>query len=317
MKIVATDYYCMNPGDLNDHSLRSFDDFKSYDVTRTEDIIPRCIDADIIITNKTVFDKEIIRQLPNLKFICVSATGYNCVDTKAARARGIIVSNVSNYSTHSVAQHVFSMILSLKHQVEKYSHSVKAGHWSESKHFSYWEGGFTELKGKTLGLLGYGNIAKQVCTIAKAFGMNVMVHHPNKRASYPDHVTWVSQSELWSQCDILSLHAPLTEKTRHIICKSTLEQMKSDCLLINTARGGHVQELDLANHLHDNPNFYVALDVLSSEPPQAKHILYGCSNCYITPHQAWSSREARQTLLNGVYENIMAFKKEAPINVVN
>ncbi len=317
MKIVATDYYCMNPGDLDDAKLRSLSDFTSYDVTKPSDIVSRCQDADVIITNKTVFDKKILEQLPKLKFICISATGYNCVDIEASKDRGIVVSNVSNYSTHSVAQHVFAMILSIKHQVQKYSDSVKSGDWSRSKHFSYWDGGFTELKDKSLGLFGYGNIAQQVSKIALAYGMRVLVHHPNKRSSYPEDVKWVGLSALWAQSDIISLHAPLNDSTADIICQATLEQMKSNAILINTARGGLVHESALANHLHNQAQFRAVLDVLTTEPPKADHVLYDCSNCFITPHQAWSSQEARQTLLNDVYSNIDAFKKGTPINVVN
>ena len=308
MKIVALDYHTLNPGDIDDTSIRSLGDFNEYPNSSSKEGIARAQGAEVVIVNKYVMSRTVIEQLPTLKYICVSATGYNNVDIEAAKEHGVIVSNVSGYSTTSVVQQVYSLLLASSNSVARYNTEVSNNEWSNQSFFSYWHQPIVELHGKTMGLLGYGDIAQAVAKVAVAFGMNVVVHHPNKLDAYPDGVQWVTWDELLLQSDYISLHAPLNRGTQDIINTSSLNKMRSTAVLVNTARGPLVSEAALYDALHAGVIKAACLDVMCQEPPQADHPLYSLDNCIITPHQAWASIESRQRLLDGLVHNINGYK---------
>lgn len=317
MNIVALDYHTLNPGDIDDSLLFQVGNVSIYDHSTHSEAVLRAKDADIIIVNKFLVTEELLARLPKLKYVCVSATGYNNVDLEAASKAGISVSNVVGYSTPSVAQQVFSLILAITNKVSMYSQEVSSNQWSNQNYFSYWNEPIVELQNKTLGLYGYGNIAQEVAQIGIAFGMNVVVYHPNRKEKYGQNVKWLSQKNLLEQSDILSLHAPLTNGTSNLINKETLSAMKKSAILINTARGPLVNEKDLYNALKEYRIRAAALDVMCQEPPEINHPLYGLDNCIITPHQAWASVESRMRLLQLLIKNICSYKKGNILNKVN
>lgn len=317
MKIVALDYHTLNPGDIDDSALRALGQVETFYNSDLEQAIARAQDAEVIIVNKFKVDDTILKHLPKLKYLCVSATGYNNIDINAAKTHSVKVSNVKGYSTASVVQQVFSLIFSITNEVARYSNEVSNNEWSDQDHFSYWHEPIRELNGKTLGLLGYGDIAKGVAKVALAFGMNVKVNHLSKLKSYPNGVVWDSWVNILSSSDIISLHAPLTDATSNIINKDSLAQMKKEAILINTARGPLVDEQVLYDALRNKTIRAAGLDVLCAEPPAKNHPLFDLDNCIITPHQAWASLESRQRLLQGLINNINGYKEGDLLNVVS
>ena len=319
MKLVILDGYAENPGDLSWNGLSKLvDEYTVYDITAPEDIIKRSLDADILVTNKTPVTRQTIEKLPKLKFIAVLATGFNVVDCKAARERGIPVSNIPAYSTDSVAQLVFGFMLEFSNRVALHSESVKNGDWEKSEHFCYLKAPISLLSGKTLGIVGFGRIGFAVAEIANAFKMRVLAFSPHTN-TYDGFgkVEFCSFERLVAESDFVTLHCPLTESTSGMVNKAFLEKMKKTAYLINTSRGGVVNENDLAEALENGTIAGAGLDVLSAEPPKGGNVLIGAKNCLITPHIAWASLEARTKLLNIFLENVESFVKGTPVNVVN
>ncbi len=319
MKLVILDGYAENPGDLSWNGLSKLvDEYTVYDITAPEDIIKRSLDADILVTNKTPVTRQTIEKLPKLKFIAVLATGFNVVDCKAARERGIPVSNIPAYSTDSVAQLVFGFMLEFSNRVALHSESVKNGDWEKSEHFCYLKAPLSLLSGKTLGIVGFGRIGFAVAEIANAFKMRVLAFSPHTN-TYDGFgkVEFCSLERLVAESDFVTLHCPLTESTSGMVNKAFLEKMKKTAYLINTSRGGVVNENDLAEALENGTIAGAGLDVLSAEPPKGGNVLIGAKNCLITPHIAWASLEARTKLLNIFLENVENFVKGTPVNVVN
>lgn len=319
MKLVILDGYAENPGDLSwDGLSKLVDEYVVYDITAPEDIIKRSLDADILVTNKTPVTMQTIEKLPKLKFIAVLATGFNVVDCKAARERGIPVSNIPAYSTDSVAQLVFGFMLEFSNRVALHSESVKNGDWEKSEHFCYLKAPISLLSGKTLGIVGFGRIGLAVAEIANAFKMRVLAFSPHTN-TYNGFgtVEFCSIEKLVAESDFVTLHCPLTESTSGMVNKAFLEKMKRTAYLINTSRGGVVNEQDLAAALENGTIAGAGLDVLSAEPPKGGNVLIGAKNCLITPHIAWASLEARTKLLNIFLENVESFVKGTPVNVVN
>lgn len=295
--------------------IESLGHLKIYDRCVSEEIVHRAKGAHYLITNKCILDQRIMEQLPLLRCICLLATGFNNIDTKAARNLGIDVCNAVNYSSDSVAQHVFSLILHFTNQVSIHSQSVHQGKWSTSTDWTYRLTKLVELKGKTIGIFGYGRIGKAVARIAKGFGMKVIA---TRRAEITDaNVEQVSWQELLSRSDVLTLHAPLSDETQNIIDANALQKMKPTSILVNTGRGGLINELDLKLALLEGRIAGAGLDVLCLEPPQADHPLTNVHNCVITPHIAWSTIEARQRLIDIVASNICAHQEGRSQNVVN
>lgn len=317
MNIVVLDGYVLNPGDLTWDGVRALaEDVQVYDRTQTEEIVDRAKEADFILTNKTPLTAETLKQLPNLRYIGVLATGYNIVDIEAAAAQNIIVTNVPSYSTQAVAQFVFALMLEFCHHVKLHSDAVKEGEWSSNADFSFTKTPQVELAGKTLGVIGYGSIGKATAQLAEAFGMNVIASgsgRPNPSADRP----LVSKEDVFKQSDFISLHCPLTERTKGMISKETLRLMKPNVIIINTARGGLIVDQDLADALNDGTIAGAGLDVLTTEPPNPDNPLLKARNCLITPHIAWATKEARVRLMKIVEENIAAYQQGDPIHVVN
>jgi glycerate dehydrogenase len=315
MKIVVLDGHALNPGDLSWDALESYGDLVVYARSTPDEVVDRALEADILLTSKSLLLKEQLQLLPQLKFISVMATGYNVVDIGTAKAQHIKVSNVAGYSSDSVAQHAMALILELANNVGLHSEHVAHGGWSNSADWSYWKKPLIELLGKKLGIIGYGDIGRRTGQLALAFGMEVLVYHPRiKKSSSEYHL--VSIDELFSQSDFISLHAPLTSETMEMVNRKRLEQMKSSAFLINTSRGPLINEEDLKWALENEIIAGAGLDVLNTEPPRAEHPLIGSPNCIITPHQAWASFEARSRLMEESVKNVEAFIKGEQRNVV-
>ncbi|WP_207420490.1 D-2-hydroxyacid dehydrogenase [Desertivirga brevis] len=315
MNIVATDGFALNPGDLNWDEINKLGEVTIYDRTSPDEIVPRCSSAEIVLTNKVAFSRETIDHLPKLRLICVLATGYNIIDTIAAAEKGIIVCNVPDYSSSAVAQHTFAFILEFATQVGLHSTSVHNGDWSRCADFSYSLSPLFEISGKTLGLVGFGNIARKVAEVAQAFGMNVLYHTPS-----PKNITtarYVSIEELFSESDFVSLHLPLKPDNKEFVNMNLISRMKKTAFFINTARGPLVNEQDLADALNSGIIAGAGIDVLSVEPPPPHNPLLSAKNCFITPHNAWMSKEARERIMETTYKNINSFIKNSPINVVS
>ncbi len=318
MNIVLLDGYTLNPGDLDWAELHSLGHCTIYARTTETDILPRASEAEILLTNKTPLRAETISDLPRLRYIGVLATGYNIVDTAAASRRGIPVTNVPTYATVSVAQMVFAHLLHIVQNVGGHASGVRRGRWTGSSDFCYWETPLTELEGKTMGILGYGRIGQATARLAAAFGMNVIAYDPaSPPASTSGGVRFVELDSLFRESDVLSLHCLLTDATRDIVNRDRLGLMKHSAILINTGRGPLINEQALADALRSGALRGAGLDVLSVEPPPATNPLLREPRCFITPHIAWASREARERLLRGVVENIRAFLNGHPQNVVN
>ncbi len=314
MRLVITDGYTLNPGDLSWDQFHQLGDVKYYDRTSPEEMIERCKEAEVIITNKTPVTAETIAACPHLKMIAVTATGYNIVDVEAAGKANIPVCNVPIYGTFSVAQHTFALILELTNRVGQNAQSVHKGKWSTAKDWCFTNGPLVELLDKTIGVVGLGRIGEQVGKMAEAFGMKVIY---NNRS--PKSVGWTSVSvdELFEQSDVVSIHCPLTNENEKFINEELIATMKPLAFLINTSRGQLIDEEALANALKRKVIAGAALDVLSKEPPLSDHPLIGLDNCLITPHNAWLSYEARKRLMDTSLDNIKVAIAGNPENVVN
>ena len=319
MKLVILDAYAENPGDLSwDWLSEVVDEYDIYDITPPEKVIERSIDADILVTNKTVLTADILEKLPKVKYISTLATGYNVIDTEYAAKKGIKVSNIPAYSTDGVAQLVFAFILELTNQVALHNESVKSGEWCKSEHFCYWKTPITEIANKTLGIVGFGKIGSAVAQIANAFGMKVIAYSPNTRTySGFGSVDFVSLDEVTENSDIISLHCPLTAETTGLVDYSFLSRMKKTALLINTSRGPVINEADLKKALDEGVIAGAGVDVLSVEPAREDNPLLTCDKCLITPHIAWASFEARSRLMSIFRSNVEGFVSGNPVNVVN
>ncbi|MGD9873145.1 MAG: D-2-hydroxyacid dehydrogenase [Kiritimatiellia bacterium] len=315
MKIVVLDGFTLNPGDLDWERLHSLGECAIHDRTPPRLVLERSAGADVILTNKTVLTGDFIRQLPDLKYIGVLATGYNVVDIAAARERGVSVTNIPDYGTTSVAQMVFAHILNLTQRVADHSRSVHAGDWSASEDFCYWNFPLIELDGLTMGIVGLGRIGRAVAKLALAFGMKVLAYSPSVKSA--DGVKMTDLKNLLSQSDVVSLHCPLTDSNRKFINAGTLALMKPSAFLINTGRGPLVDEAALAAALRGGKLAGAGLDVLSVEPPPKDNPLLNCPNCFITPHIAWATKAARVRLYDIAVKNIEFFMRGRPQNVVN
>lgn len=313
--IVVLDGFAMNPGDLSWDPLHELGTVTLHDRTAAQEIIPRAANAEIIITNKVPFTRETIAQLPHLRYLGVTATGYNIIDVAAAKERNITVTNVPSYSTDSVAQLVFALVLEFTHRTGHHADAVRNGRWSANPDFAFWDFPLTELAGKTFGIVGYGNIGKAVARIAAAFGMHVLV----ATRSIPSDPSFenVDLETLLRRSDIISLHCPLTPQTDKLINASTLALMKPTAVLINTGRGGLVDEQALADALNNGRIAGAGLDVLSTEPPSPQNPLLSAKNTIITPHIAWASFAARTRLMDVVVNNVRAFLSGHPVNIVS
>lgn len=316
MNIVVLDGYAMNPGDLSWGSLKKLGDVTIFDRTPVQDVINRIADADIALTNKAIINAEAIKQAKQLKYIGVMATGYNVVDMEAAHKQGITVTNVPAYSTASVAQLVFALILELTNHTAEYAQSVAKGDWVRSKDFSYHLKPVMELHDKILGIVGLGKIGQETARIALAFGMKVIASHKHPERDKMEGVKFVDETTLFREAGIVSLHCPLNEKNKGFINRSLLETMQPSALLVNTSRGPLINEDDLAEALNSGRIAGAALDVLSTEPPSPDNPLLKAKNCLITPHIGWATFEARSRLMQTVVDNIQAFLNKNPQNVI-
>jgi glycerate dehydrogenase len=318
MKIVVLDGYTLNPGDLTWDGLRELGELTVYDRTPPGKVPERSEGADILLTNKTLLSGKILKSLPGLKYVGVLATGYNVIDVEMAAKLGIVVTNIPAYSTNSVAQLTFALILELSFHAQRHSDSVMSGKWSESVDFTYRDYPLTELASKTLGIIGFGTIGKKVSEIAMAFGMNVIALSGSKRDQ--SHTTGISRAalpDLLSDSDIVSIHCPLTPETAGMININTLRLMKRSAFLINTSRGPIVAEKDLTDALNEGIIAGAGLDVLSVEPPPEDNPLLKAKNCIITPHIAWATLESRTRLMQMAVQNVRAFLAGSAINMVN
>lgn len=318
MNICVLDGFTLNPGDLSWEQLHQIGKADIYDRTPKELIIERASDAEIVLTNKTPLNKDIIEQLPKLEYIGVLATGFDVVDTKAAKENEIVVTNIPTYGTDSVSQMVFALLLEHCHRVQRHSDSVMDGEWGRSQDWSFWNYPLMELSGKTMGIIGFGRIGLQTARIASAFGMNVLASNANHRdTNLPNFRYAENLSDLMKNSDVVSLHCPLTPKTENIINANNLSLMKSNAIIINTSRGKLVNNEDLADALNQDMIAGAGLDVLAVEPPEDTNPLLQAKNCIITPHISWATKEARSRLMNMAIENIKDFIAQNPKNVVN
>lgn len=316
MKIVALDGYAANPGDLSWDELKALGECVIYDRTAPEEVLERAADAEVVLTNKVVITAEMMAALPQLKYIGVMATGYNIVDIDAARERGIIVTNIPSYSTASVAQMVFAHILNIAQQVQHHSEAVHQGRWTASKDFCFWDTPLIELRGKKLGIVGLGNTGYTTARIAIGFGMEVYAYTSKSSFQLPPEIKKMELDQLFSECDVISLHCLLTDKTRELVNAARLKLMKPTAILINTGRGQLVNEQDLADALNNGQIYAAGLDVLSQEPPKADNPLLTARNCYITPHIAWASAAARERLMGILLDNLKGYVEGKVINNV-
>jgi glycerate dehydrogenase len=316
MRIVVLDGFTLNPGDLSWAELEALGPCSIFERTPPGDVLTRAGGAEIVLTNKTLLDRDTIQRLPGLQYIGVLATGTNIVDLAVARARGIPVTNVPTYGTRSVAQLTFALLLELAQHVGHHAGTVREGRWTRSADWSYWDSPLIELEGLTLGIVGYGRIGRAVGELGAAFGMNVLAS--GRRASAPtSSVRVVELDALFRESDVVSLHCPLTPETTRLVNSRRLSLMKPTAFLLNTSRGQLVDEPALADALNSGRFAGAGLDVLSVEPPPADNPLLTARNCLITPHMAWATRAARSRLMRIAVENVRAFINGQPQNVVN
>jgi glycerate dehydrogenase len=316
MKIVILDGHAANPGDLSWDEFKKFGSLEIFERTEAHLMASRLQGAAIAVTNKAVINRQLISALPDLRYIGVTATGYNIVDVQAARERGIVVCNVPEYSTQDVAQAVFALLLELTHHTGHHDGTVRAGAWSRSQDFCYWSYPLIALEGLTLGIIGYGRIGRAVGRIGQAFGMKILATGRSKKVA-SDGVTYVDLDTLLRESDVVSLHCPLTPENERMVNMPFLRKMKRTAFLINTARGGLVDEAALAEALNHGVIAGAGLDVLSVEPPPLDNPLLGAKDCVITPHYAWATKNARERLLKISAENIRAWVEGKQKNVVN
>jgi len=318
MNIVILDGYTTNPGDLSWDFLRQFGEVTVYDRTKPAEIVERCKDAQIVVTNKTPLTKTEIDQMPKLQFVALLSTGYNVVDGAYLREKGIPLSNIPSYSTNAVAQLVFAFLTAFCNRVTQHSDAVRAGEWSACADFCFWKAPLTELSGKTLGIIGFGKIGQKVADIAEAFDMRILAssgHETDQR--HRKNFSWATTKEIAAQADFITLHCPLTDKTQGLVNAEFLARCKKTAYLINTSRGPVVDDRALADALNAGRIAGAGLDVLSVEPPKPDNPLLTAKNCLITPHIAWAAYETRARLLGIFKENIEAFCSGHPIHVVN
>ena len=316
MKIVVLDGYTLNQGERDWEELNELGDVTVHDRTEPDEVIRRAEGAEVVLTNKVVLDRSTIGHLPNLKYIGVLATGYNIIDLNTARERGIVVTNVPAYSTDSVVQMAFAHILNITFRVGHYAHEVHNGVWSAQPDFSYRDTPLIELKGKRIGLVGFGHIGQAMAKVALAFGMKVVICPHKMDTKLPKEYEKAKLNDVFSTCDIVSLHCPLTSETKEMVNSFRLSLMKQGAILINTGRGGLIDEKALERALLSGKLLGAGLDVLSSEPPSAGNPLLKLNNCFITPHIAWATHEARERLMAQVVENLKAWMDGTPINNV-
>lgn len=317
MKIVVLDGYGLNPGDLSWERLEALGEVIIYDRTLKTEIVARCMDAEIILTNKTKLTANHFEQLPKLKYIGVLATGYNIVDVEAASSKGIIVTNVPAYGTKAVAQFVFAHLLEICHHISEHAQSVREGQWNRAEDFCYWNKPLIELDGRTMGIIGTGKIGVETAKIAQAFGMRVIAYAPRPNLALESHgFKYVAFDALLSESDVISLHCPLNDATRGLIDAAAFDKMKSGVILINTSRGPLVDEAALEQAIQSGKVYAAGLDVLTVEPPVEPLALYRYPQCNITPHIAWAPQAARNRLLNIAVDNISAFLNGEAVNVI-
>lgn len=317
MKIVVLDGYAANPGDLSWDALKALGECVIYDRTTPAELPERAKDADVLLTNKVVINADSMDKLPNLKYIGVLATGYNIIDTEAAHARGIVVTNIPAYSTNSVAQMVFAHILNITQRVGHYSHQIKKdAAWTNSKDFCYWDTPLVELDGLKMGIIGLGNTGMATAKIALSFGLEVYAYTSKSQNQLPQGIRTASLDEIFRECDIVSLHCPLTEKTKHLVNTERLKSMKPTAIVINTGRGPLVNEQDLADALNNGVIYAAGIDVLSTEPPKSDNPLLTANNCFITPHIAWATKAARERLMDIAVNNLKGFIDGKARNVI-
>ena len=317
MKIVILDGYTLNPGDLDWKAFKALGECEIHDRTLPAQMIERAGDAEIVVTNKTVLSRAVIAELPRLRYIGVLATGYNVLDIEAARERGIPVTNVPEYGTPNVAQAAFALLLELTNRTGHHAQTVREGRWTAATDFCYWDFPLVELHELTLGIVGYGRIGQAVGRIGRAFGMKVVVLDASATRIGGAEARFVDLDTLFRESDVVSLHCPLTPETKELINTARLAQMKPTAFLINTARGGLVNEAALADALNHGRLAGAGLDVLSIEPPPADNPLLRAKNCIITPHIAWATRDARARLMQVAADNLRAWLQGRPQNVVN
>jgi len=318
MKIVVLDGYAVNPGDLSWDEFEKLGELVVYDRTTLSKIVERIGDAEAVFTNKTPFTKDIFAKCPDLKFVGVLATGYNVVDVAAAREAGVTVCNVPAYSTRSVAQMVFALLLEACHHVGMHSQEVKNGRWQRCKDYCFWDYPLIELSGKTMGVIGMGNIGSETAKLAQAFHMNVLAYTPHPKPSLESEtLRFADLDEVLADSDVLSLHCPLNERTKGLINREKFEKVKRGVIFINTARGGLIVERDLVTALDEGRVSIAALDVLSEEPPKDGNLLIAHPHVIVTPHIAWAPMEARKRLMAVSAENLGRFIMGDPINVVS
>lgn len=318
MKIIILDAYTTNPGDLSWSPIESLGSCSIHDRTPDAETVARAADADVVITNKTVLDRRTIESLPRLQAIALLSTGTNVVDLAAARERGIPVMNVPEYSTPDVAQATFALLLELTNRTGHHAALVRNGDWSRCEDFCFWEGELVEIAGLTLGVVGYGKIGRAVAAVARSFGMKVVANRRTSAGPAADDGTpLVDLDTLFAESDVVSLHCPLTPESTKLASAARIARMKPTAYFLNTARGGLVDEVALAEALHSGRIAGAGLDVLTAEPPAADHPLLSAPNCVITPHVAWAARKARERLILEVAENIRSFAAGRDRNVVN
>ena len=317
MKVVVLDGYAANPGDISWEPWNEVCELTVYERTAPSELMDRAKGAEALLTNKVVIDKATMEQLPELKYIGVLATGYNVVDVQAARALGITVTNIPAYSTMSVAQMVFAHLLNITQHVAAHSAEVVSGRWASNKDFCFWDNPLIELDGKSIGIVGLGNTGQATARIADSFGMKVLAYTSKQQSRLPDYVTKAeSVDDLFRTCDVVSLHCPLNEQTKHLVNASRLKLMKPTAIIINTGRGPLVNDQDLADALNSGTIYAAGIDVLTQEPPREGNPLIGARNCYITPHIAWATASARKRLMQIALDNLKAFADGKPQNEV-
>lgn len=317
MKIVVLDGYGVNPGDLSWKKLEELGELTVYERTAPEEVLTRTEEAEIVLTNKVVLSADVLCKLPKLKYIGVLATGYNVVDTEAARAQGVAVTNIPAYSTDSVVQMTFAHILNITNRVAHYARENREGKWARSKDFCYWDTPLLELSGLTLGVVGLGNIGMKVARVARTLGMEVYAATSKSSSSLPEGIQKTTFKGLLGVCDILTLHCPLTPDTRELVNAKTLGMMKRGAVVINTGRGPLVNENDVAEALRSGQLAAYGADVMCQEPPREDNPLLAEPNAFITPHVAWATIDARRRLMKIAADNIKAFVEGKPVNVVD
>lgn len=316
MKIVILDAYTANPGDLSWEPLRELGELTIYDRTKPEEVVERSKDAEVVLTNKVIISREVMDQLPTLRYIGVLATGYNVVDIDYAHERGIAVTNIPAYSTDSVAQMVFAFLLNITNSVQHYTDENRKGRWTASPDFSYADTELRELSALRLGIVGLGNIGQRVAQIANVFGMEVDALTSKSIDQLPPYIRKTTLEGMLASCDVITLHCPLTPQTREMICRETIDKARRPLILINTGRGPLINEQDVSDALVDGRLKAYCADVLTVEPAVADNPLLTAPNVYLTPHIAWATKEARKRLVSIACSNVKAFCQGEPVNLV-